>query len=105
MKRILLIVLVILMLVLSLPVFAWSVEPNYASQIYVTVREYHSSWEDAPDEIFVTRWVGGVVYEGTIPKVSYTQYQPGLATVVYEGYIYPDESITPNHLTVPTVER
>lgn len=102
MKRVLLVILIITVLMLSLPTFAWSAEPNYASQIWVSVRKSCTSESEAPSTVRVTRWVSGVVYVGEIGKLDGSFDG---TSVIYQGYIYPDESITPNHLTVPTVER
>lgn len=69
---------------------------SYPTRIKVERTMIYPSYEDAPDEIFVQEWRYGVVYKGTIPKVSFVQYEPNKAYVTYEGFIYYDPSVTPN---------
>ena len=48
----------------------------------------HTSYDEAPDKIGYVEEKDGKLYEGTLEKKSFTQLEPGKATIEYVGNVY-----------------
>jgi len=100
-KKFMFLLIITILLQISIPVLAKAEEQSllrFFTQIYVERSLYYPSYEQAPDFIVVQEWRNGVLYRGSIPKISYTQYEPGKALVRYGGYIPYDPSVVPNFI-------
>lgn len=68
-------------------------QEHYELELTVT----HTSYDEAPDKIGYVEEKDGKLYEGTLEKKSFTQFEPGKANIKYVGNVYEtnDQNIEP----------